>query len=123
MMTCINQNCEQFGQELKEEIEECGLCGAKIGRIALKFNPGLVIPSIIAAAVSCAVYIAITLFMYDQGVVFGEDSVLLNIINLFMFGIYAAGIITAWISKSKKALAFAAISLPVIIFILRIIVL
>lgn len=119
MITCTNQDCEQFGQELKEKIDECTLCGAKVGQIALKFNPGLAKPSVIAAAAVCIVYSAVTLAMHEFGVVTDEGSVLLSIVNLSIFALYAAGIITAWISASKKALAAAIAALPVITIILR----
>jgi hypothetical protein len=122
MMTCTNWQCGQFGHELKTEIEDCGICGAKIGQIALKFNPGLVIPSVVAAAVSCIFYAAVTLAMFDRGVDIAQDSVLLNILNFFMFAVHITGAAAAWISKSRKALAFAVISLPLTALILRLVV-
>ena len=122
MMTCTNRDCEQFGQELKQDIEECEVCGSVIGQIAIKFNPGLVISSIIAAVASCIAYALIALVMYEQGIDMDGESVLLAVVNFAMFAVYVTGVVMAWVSKSKKVLVFAAVSLPVIALFLRTVV-
>jgi hypothetical protein len=132
IMTCIDRNCEQFGQELKKDIEECSLCGGKIGRIALKFNPNLTKPAFIFSAASCIFYAVLILTMYDHGgfTMTANDpdpeygfNPLIALINLFMFGLYGGGVVTAWISNNKIALGVAIAAFPLVVLFLRIIIL
>ena len=128
--TCLNRDCEQFGEELKTEIGECALCGEKTGYMATKFNPDLVMPSIIATLGLSVGYFIFMLAMWYSGINLGKSDlfggVTAPLINIFYFlalALYAISIVIAYFSSNKKALALAIAAMPVVVVLMRLIVL
>ena len=128
----MNPDCENFGKELKEHLAECSLCGRETGNFALKFNPGLVIPSIIASLGLSIGYFLLSIAMYHSGINMGV-SYLFNLAGEILpanqamhysaFALYVITIIIAYFSNSKKALAVSIAAMPVVVAVLRLIVL
>jgi hypothetical protein len=108
VVTCINPKCVNHGHELKQEIEICSVCGEKTGKLALKYNPRLMLPSVITALASAVIFCLIRWGLDNYGMTGG---IILGFINLFGYGILGAGIFMGFNSKSKIAIIISIMSM------------
>jgi len=108
VLTCMNANCENHGQELKKETKICELCSSNTRPLAFDFNHRLKFPSIITSLTTTLVFMAVILYLDNQGI----EGILVSVINWIKTAILLAGIVMGFLSKSRAAFVIALISLP-----------
>ena len=88
MITCTNQQCENYKKELDDNVELCPSCGMKTEKIKSKTNKNLSAIAILAAVIGAV----LVLSMIQS---FGVSPI------GFVFSV--AGVVLAFISRSKVA--------------------
>ena len=98
VIKCMNEQCDNYNQEVDESIEVCKLCGEKIKKVEIKTNVKLKIISIFAAI------IGLMLFVGAWGTPWYAS-----------FAVVPASVILGFISKSKSAIITTNFSLMIFI--------
>jgi len=111
VVTCSNMDCENYGYEMKRELEVCSVCGAKTKKLAFDFNPRLTFPAIAIAIISTVVYTFIYLYMNNYAAML--EGPLVDIITYSRIGLFAASIVMGFLSKNKAAIIVTLLALPV----------
>ena len=94
ILKCMNQDCNNYKQELNAGTEICSLCNTEISRFESKVNPKLKLVAI------CTAVLSLVLFMWAWGIPFWAS-----------FVIAPVSVILAFVSKSKAAIITANLSL------------